>query len=59
MQEPIKKNLRFLYDIMTAMPGVWGDTEAVKTLENNIIGPFAPLPIPPQVLDETKMIPNY
>ena len=54
-----KKNLRFLYDIMTAMPGVRGYTEAVKTLESNIIGPFAPLPVPPQVFDETKMIPNY
>ena len=33
--------------------------EVVRTLESDILGPFAPLPVPPQVFDETKMIPNY
>ena len=77
-----KKNLRFLYDILTSMSrnltgnimDGQGDqnlthggamkayVEVVRTLESDILGPFAPLPIPPtppEMIDETEQTPNY
>jgi hypothetical protein len=55
-----KKRLRHLYDIMDAMSGiVSGYTEAIRTIESEIIGPFASLPIPPETVDENDSLPNY
>ena len=58
-----KKNLRFLYDVMSALAArttiLRGYTEAIKTLESDVIGPFAPVPVPPEMIDETELIPNY
>ena len=61
-----KKRLRHLYNIMDAMtpsqaPSIEGYREAVRTIENEIIGPFAPLPRGMQDEDDDLFspIPNY